>query len=117
MNGDADDGKSRSWMRNFLISLSEFSRWFLNANFAEDFTREQGSRKQVNKEIFCSFCSLAVWSNQDKLSTEREDRRGPVTRGIRVRDASPNRAFVAHLNVADALRTFRQQRTDLLQQV
>ena len=42
MDGDADDGKARSRMRNFLICLSESSVRFLNANLAQDFTGEKG---------------------------------------------------------------------------
>src|SRR6185437_6462285 len=104
-------------MRHFLISLAETSTRLLNANLAQYLTGLKIRGEQIDKKVLDVHSALAVWSNKNKVGVERQHRRGPITGRIGMRDAPTNRALIAHLNVADALRTRRQQRTDLLQQV
>ena len=53
----------------------------------------------------------------DKIGIECENCCRPVTGGIRVSNAPTNCAFVSHLDVANALCAFRQERTNLFQQI
>ena len=104
-------------MRHFLISLAKLSARFLDANFAQYLAGLKIGRQQIDEEVLGFHGSLTVWTNQNEIGIERENRRRPVTGRIGMRDTAANRSFVTHLNVADALRTFRQQRTNLFQQI
>src|ERR1041384_463824 len=104
-------------MRHLLISLTETSARLLDANFAQYLTRLKIRRQQTDEEVFGFDSALAVWSNKNKFSIEREHGSGPIAGRIGMRDAAANRALVANLNVADALRTLRQQRTNPFQQI
>src|SRR5215210_3115869 len=103
MNSDSDDRKSRRGMRHLLISLSEASARFFNANFAKYLARLKISRQQIDKEVFGFDGALTTWTNQNKIGIEHEHGSGPVTGRIGMRDTAANRSLVTYLNVANAL--------------
>src|SRR5690349_18111854 len=96
-------------MRHLLISVSETSTRLLDANFAEYLTRLQIRSQQIDEEVRGFHRTLAIWSNKNQIRVEREHGSGPVSGRIGMREAAANRALVAYLHVADALRTLRQQ--------
>src|SRR6185295_4088346 len=104
-------------MRHLLISLAEASTRLLDANFAENLAGLKIRRQQVDEEVRGFHRALAVWPNENQIGIECEHGRGPVAGRIGMRDTAANRSLVAHLNVADALRTLRQQRTDSLEKI
>src|SRR5690242_20698103 len=104
-------------MRHLLISLAETSTRLLDANFAEYLTGLKIRCQQTDEEVLGFHDALAVRSNKNQIGIEREHGSRPVTGRIGMRNTAANRALVAHLNIADALRTFRQQRANLLQQI
>src|ERR1043165_1268828 len=104
-------------MWHLLISLAEASTRLLDANLAEYLTGLKIRCQQSDKEVLRFHRALAVWSYEHKIRIKREHGSRPVTGRIGMRDTAANRPLVAHLNVANALRTFRQQRADLFQQI
>src|SRR6185503_20883266 len=100
-----------------LIRLAKLSTRLLDANFAKYLTRLQISREQIDEEVFGFHGSFAVWTNEDHVGIECENRGRPVAGGIRVSNTAADCAFVSYLHIANALGAFRQKRTDLFQQI
>src|SRR5438067_5878031 len=59
-DGDADDGKARSWLRDFHVSLSGASLWLCDANLAQNFVLLKRGREHVNEEVTGLDCALAL---------------------------------------------------------
>src|SRR6476469_8874385 len=115
MNGYADDRKSRRRMTNFYVSLRGLAFGGGDADFAQNFSSLERRGQHFNEEISGFDNAVALGAGGDKLCVEREDGRGPVSRGIRMRQASADSAFVAYLHVAKMAGCFRQQRAGAAQ--
>src|SRR4029450_6948778 len=104
-------------MRRLLIGVTKLALWFCDTNLAQYLARLEGSSHQVNKEVFGFHGSLATWARQHHISIEGNRRRRPITGRVAMGQTAADRPLVSHLNVSDRLRAFRQQWTNVTQQI
>ena len=81
-----------------------------NADFAQDLSWLERGGQHFYEEIRGLDDSVALGAGDDNFRIEREDGRRPVSRGIRMRDASADCPLVAHLYVAQLGCRFCEQR-------
>src|SRR5207253_328160 len=98
---DSDNCKAGSGMVHLGVSLSGAAFSFVDANFAQDLAGLQCGSQEIDKEIVRLDRTLAILVRGYQLGIERDDRRGPVTGWIRMRDAAPDGSLVSDLYVAD----------------
>jgi len=86
---------------HLCVSLRGLAVSLIDANLAQDFTRLKRRGQQIDKEVVSLDRAFAVLADRNHLSAESDDRGGPIAGRIGVRDAAADRAFIAHLHVAD----------------
>src|SRR5262249_14730144 len=93
--------KSRRLLCHLEICASSFPSFHGDLNFADDLVLLECSRHHVDKKFGCGYSPFAVWPERHNRRFKSENGGRVIRRGIRMCDAATNRAFVAHLNVAD----------------
>ena len=95
-------------MREREIRTARARRQHGDANLDQDLIGMERGREQPRKELLGADRPAALGPLRDDLALQRQYRGGIVGGGGGVREAAPDRSEVAHLNVADGSRCFRQ---------
>src|SRR5580765_8564888 len=104
-------------MADFYVSLSWLALAGWDTDFAQNFSGFKSGSEHFNEEIRRFDYAIAFGAGGDDFCIEREDGCRPVSSRIRVRDASADCSFIAHLHVTELSSRFRQERAGAAQKI